>query len=257
MDIAVIGGTGIDEIMEVNSMSTLTTRFGQAQIIYGRLNGIDLLFVPRHGSDHSVPPSMIDYRAQIAAIRKLGVTRVIGICAVGSLKKNLPPGSFAILGDFIDLTRKRVDTFFDDPEGPVVHTDFTLPYCPEMSEALSMACGQAGVEFVSGAVYAGVEGPRYESPAEIRLYASWGAHVIGMTNIPEVILAKEAGLCYGAMGVVTNMASGISPTPLSHDEVREAMTSASKKLADVLRIALENIPVERACTCASNKALVF
>ncbi|MEN6358054.1 MAG: MTAP family purine nucleoside phosphorylase [Armatimonadota bacterium] len=257
MNIAIIGGTGIDEIIDIDSISTLTTRFGEAQIIDGRLDDIRLLFVPRHGSSHNISPSRINYRAQIAAIKKLGVQRVIGICAVGSVRKDMPPGSFAVLGDFIDLTKKRIDTFFDDPEGPVVHTDFSHPYCPEISSTLSSACGEAGVAFVPDAVYAGVEGPRYESPAEIRLYASWGAHVIGMTNIPEVVLAKEAGLCYGAIGVITNMASGISPTPLSHDEVREAIASTSKSLADVLRDAIRTLPKTRGCTCASNSALVI
>lgn len=257
MDIAVIGGTGIDEIVDIQATSTITTRFGESQTVEAKLGDIEFMFVPRHGSSHNLSPSMINYRAQIAALKKLGVKRVIGICAVGSLTTDLKPGSFAILGDFIDLTKRRVGTFFDDPGGPVVHTDFTDPYCPEVTKALIMACRDAGVVYGSDAVYAGVEGPRYESPAEIRLYGSWGAQVIGMTNVPEVMLAREAGLCYGAVGVVTNMASGISPTPLSHDEVRRAMASTSRGLANVLRLAISNMPKTRKCTCASNNALVL
>lgn len=257
MRLAVIGGTGIDEMdcFTGGSPANVLTRFGSTDIVEGRMNGQEIVFLPRHGLRHSVPPSRIDYRAQIAALRKLEVDAVIGVCTVGSLKADLHPGSFAVLSDFIDLTKRRVDTFFDSENGPVVHTDLTQPYCPLVSDALRRACADAGATFEADAVYVGVEGPRYETPAEIRLYASWGGHVIGMTNLPEAILAREAGLCYGALAVVTNLASGLSPTRLNHEEVRSAMASSSERLKTILTRALGGISDTRECGCRDNNRL--
>ena len=257
VDIAVIGGTGIDEAAELGRVSTVDTRFGTAEVVDATLHGTAFLFVPRHGIDHSMPPSAINYRAQIAALKSLGMRRVIGLCAVGSINPDLMPGSFVVLSDFIDQTKRRADTFFDEPGRGVCHTDFTWPYCPEISSALSAACEKSDVDYYDKAVYVGVEGPRYETLTEVKLYGSWGGDVIGMTNVPEVILAREAGLCYGALGVVTNQAAGLSPTPLSHEEVRAMVSRSSQKLALVLRHALELIPETAKCTCQSNVGLVL
>ena len=259
MDVAIIGGTGVDEMADFTSGRSVRvcTRFGAAQVIEGEVGGREVLFLPRHGPGHRVPPRHIDYRAQIAALKKSGVHRVIAVCAVGSLNKEIGCGSFAILADFIDLTRHRADTYFDEPDGPVVHTDFTDPYCPEISTALVEACSGEQVPYKPGAVYVGVEGPRYETPAEIRLYTSWGGHVIGMTGVPEAALAREAGLCYGAVAVVTNLAAGISPTPLTHEHVRLAMASAGDRIRSVLAGAVKGIPTTRECSCGSNTSLVL
>lgn len=259
MRVAIIGGTGIDEMACFASgrAESVTTRFGLADVIGAVVDGREVLFLPRHGREHSVAPSRINYRAQIAALRKLAVDAVIGVCAVGSLTPDLPAGSFAVLSDFIDLTKRRADTFFDEEGGPVAHTDFTQPYCPLVSGELARACVGAGVTFEPQGIYIGVEGPRYETPAEIRLYASWGGHVIGMTNLPEVVLAREAGLCYGALAVVTNLASGLSPTRLNHDEVRSAMALASRKLQHILMDAISAIPETRACGCSDNDRLAI
>ncbi len=258
MSLAVIGGTGIDEIEEFNAgrIISVHTRFGDVQIIES-LAHQGAYFLPRHGLDHSVPPAQINYRAQMAALKTLGVNCVIGVCAVGSLNPKINSGSLVILGDFIDLTKHRAYTFFDDERGPVVHTDFTEPYCPEISRALEKACADVGVNFSSRAVYVGVDGPRYESPSEVRLYASWGGDVIGMTNLPEVTLAREAGLCYGAVGVATNLAAGLGDFPLGHDDVRAAMASSTKDLQAVIIAAMAYIPSERSCNCGSNNALVL
>jgi 5'-methylthioadenosine phosphorylase len=256
-NIAVIGGTGIDEVVGLGEVTTVDTRFGKADVVEAALNDASFLFVPRHGIDHATPPSLINYRAQIAALKSIGIRRVIGLCAVGSIRRDLMPGSFVVMSDFIDLTKKRTDTFFDEPERGVVHTDFTQPYCPEISMALIEACKKCDVDHFENAVYVGVEGPRYETPTEIRLYGSWGGDVIGMTNVPEVILAREAGLCYGALGVVTNQASGLSPTPLSHEEVRAVVASSSQKLADIMKQTLDMIPKTAQCACQTNTGLIL
>lgn len=258
MRIAIIGGTGVDEMdcWAAGVRTRVTTRFGSADIVEARLAERDLIFLPRHGLEHSTPPAQINYRAQMAALRKIGADAVIGVCAVGSLRTDLLPGSFAVLSDFIDLTKRRQDTFFDNEQGPVVHTDFTHPYCPAISETLVQSCEQIGASCEPHAVYVGVEGPRYETPAEIRLYASWGGDVIGMTNLPEAVLAREAGLCYGAIAVVTNPAAGLSPTPLDHTEVRSAMALASEKLKELLTRAVAAVPEKRHCSCGDNDSLI-
>lgn len=254
MRIGLIGGTGIDEMnsFACGQTAVITTKWGSAQIMQSRIVDREVVFVPRHGADHQTPPSRINYRAQIAALKKLDVNAVISVCAVGSLQADILPGSFAVLADFIDLTKRREDTFFDSDTGPVVHTDFTQPYCPSVSHSITQACIDVGAKFEATATYVGVEGPRYESPTEIRLYASWGGDVIGMTNLPEVVLAREAGLCYGAIAVITNLACGISPTPLNHVEVRKAMTEASEKLHDVIHLAIAGLPDARGCDCSRN-----
>lgn len=259
MCIAIIGGTGVDEMscFAGGKITTISTRYGDVDTIDGALNGKSIIFLPRHGLEHATSPGRINYRAQIAALKKVGVDRVIGVCAVGSLKPELHCGSFAVLSDFIDLTKKRVDTFFDDPEGPVVHTDFTDPYCPSISRALIMACREQKVPFEPHATYVGVEGPRYESPAEIKLYSSWGAHVVGMTNLPEVVLAREAGLCYGALAVITNLAAGISPTRLAHEEVKSAMASAGADLQNIVQRSIQAIADIVECDCRSNNSLIL
>ncbi len=259
MTVGVIGGTGIDEIADFVSGKPVVvrTRFGEAQLVEGRLGRCDMLFLPRHGPGHALPPRHINYRAHIAALKKSGAQRVFAVCAVGSLSRDIEPGSLAILADFIDLARHRPDTFFDDPHGPVVHTDFTQPYCPEISAALASACSQHDVSHEPTAVYVGVDGPRYETPAEIRLFSSWGGHVIGMTGLPEATLAREAGLCYGAVAVVANLAAGISPTPLTPAEIRGAVVAAGDRVRAVLETAADTIPETRRCACPTNTSLVL
>lgn len=257
MSLAIIGGTGLDEMPEFldGPVETVSTRFGEAQVVISKTHGKDMIFLPRHGLGHATLPSNINYRAQIAALKKIGVTRVIGVCAVGSLRKDISGGTLVVVDDFIDLTKRRVVSFFDEPGEPVVHTDFTKPYCPEISSTLVDACKSAGCECISGGVYIGVDGPRYETPAEIRTYASWGGDVIGMTNVPEAVLAREAGLCYGAICVATNSATGLGEKPLCHDEVRAVMASTKLLMQDVLKIALSSIPAERKCSCSLNTML--
>ena len=258
MLIALIAGTGIDEMPYFRSAEStrVQTRFGEADVIHSSVNGHRVLLLARHGRRHSIPPDKINVKAQIAALKKCGADRVIGVCAVGSLKAGLGPGSFAVTADFIDFTKRGQHTFFDEPGAPVAHTDFANPYCPEIREALSLACADCGLAAEADVVYIGVDGPRYETPAEIRLFESWGAHVVGMTNVAEAVLAREAGLCYARLAIVTNLASAISPTPLSHDEVRLAMMSCSEKLDAVLMRAIERMPSEARCGCRANTALV-
>jgi 5'-methylthioadenosine phosphorylase len=257
MKLAIIGGTGTSELSALNNWTwnIINTAFGEAEYAQGSLNGIEACFIPRHGRGHSIPPHMVNYRSTIAAAWQLGVTDIIASAAVGSLRIDAPPGSFAVLSDFLDMTRQRQSTFYDRVGQPVVHTDFTHPYCPELSNAVSDSCSEIGVEPVTPAVYLCVDGPRYETPAEIRLFRSWGADVVGMTNVPEVVLAREAGICYAAVAVVTNYASGISPTPLSHPEVVERMREQDILLSKLFLMVADKLSEERACSCRTNREI--
>lgn len=232
------------------------TRFGSAQVVSCVLGGIPVLFLPRHGTQHSTPPHIIDYRAQIAGLKKLGVERIVGVCSVGSLVRGLEPGTFAILGDFIDFTKRRTDTFHD-ADGTLAHTDFSKPYCPSVSDALAEGCQEHSAAFRGSVVYVGVEGPRYETPSEVKLFASWGGHVVGMTNVPEVVLAREAGMCYGALAVVTNLAAGLEDGPMSHDEVRAGMAEQQHLLQAVVGSAARKLTRLPACTCCAGPPLEF
>ncbi len=255
---AFIGGTGIDELSEFSSGKRfeVSTRFGRVELVESVFGNSNVFFLPRHGFGHCVPPSLINYRAQIAGLKKIGVTRIISLSAVGSLTPELKAGSFAVLGDFIDMTKQRQATFFDEPGSPVVHTDFSQPYCPELTGALVEACRTQGVHFIEKAVYVAVEGPRYETPAEVRLFASWGAHVVGMTNVPEVVLAREAGICFAGLAIVANLASGLTECRLAHDEVRGVVAASGKTVAAVLKEAIVLIPTQAKCSCGENAALV-
>jgi len=251
VDLAIIGGTGLDEMPALagSGIERIETRFGAAETLRARIGGRDVAFVPRHGPGHNVAPHLVNYRAQIAAMKSLGVRRVIGVCAVGSLIEDIAAGSFVVIRDFIDLTRRRVMSFHEESAGPVIHTDFSEPYCPEVSLALLAACSEAGAKCVDGAVYIGVDGPRYETPAEIRAFGLWGGTVVGMTNVPEVILAREAALCYGALGVVTNAAARIGGRPLAHEDVRAAMTEASKLLLEIIEHTVCGLSPDGSCRC--------
>lgn len=249
--LAVIGGTGLDEMPELASgqLMDVTTHYGVSQVLRCAIEGQRFLFVLRHGLGHTTPPHAINYRAETAGLKDLGVEKVIGLCSVGSLTEELQPGAFAVLGDFIDLTRRGPVTFFDERE--VVHTDFSRPYCPQVSEVLAQACRAEGVPHREHVVYVGVDGPRYETPAEVRLYASWGGQVVGMTNVPEAILAREAGICYGALAVVTNLAAGLSEGPLRHDDVRQAALTLRQPLMRLLAHSLRALESLPPCECCS------
>lgn len=253
--IAVIGGTGLDEIAAPNSTEALTvrTRFGRAVLVPCTVSGIRYWFLPRHGPNHDTPPHAINYRAQIAALKTVGVKRILAVCCVGSLVREIPPGSLVGLTDFIDFTRGRLDTFCE-ANSRVWHTDFTHPYCVHLTQALLDSCSELGIG-CTPAVYVGVSGPRYETPAEVRLYSSWGGHVVGMTNVPEAILAREAGLCYAALGVVTNYAAGLSAGTQSHADVRKSFSIQSKTVIQVISLMLGRMAASEQCSCHQQSCL--
>ncbi len=204
--VGVIGGSGLYDIEGLTSARSIRVRtpFGAPSdaITVGSLEGIRVAFLSRHGRGHVLNPSEINYRANIFALKSLGVSHVISVSAVGSMKESIQPGDVAVPDQFIDLTKRRVSTFFDD--GIVAHVAFGEPICAELRQALLTAGENVGANLHRGGTYLCMEGPQFSTKAESRLYRQWGVDVIGMTNMPEAKLAREAELCYATLALVTD-----------------------------------------------------
>ena len=231
--IAIIGGTGFGEALVAGTPETVETAHGVASLTRADLGGgRELLFLARHGAGHRLPPHRINHRANIAALRDLGADAVFATAAAGSLRSEIMPGDLVVLDDFLDLTKGEVVTFFGEP-GDVRHTDFVHPYDPALRAALLAAVDPALSPSVHPrGTYLCVSGPRYETPAEVRLFASWGAHVVGMTGAPEAILCREAGLPYVGVALATNYGTGLlTDAPLSHADVEAQMSARRDALA--------------------------
>lgn len=237
--IGIIAGTGFYALdaLEDARAEVVETAYGAAAVTRGRWHGLPVVFLTRHGTGHSVPPHMINYRANIRALADLGVRDVFAVTVTGGIDPSLPPGALVCPDDFLDFTRARVGTFFDGttPEG-VVHTDVTHPYHRELRAEILAAAARRGTAVRDGGAYACFEGPRFESPAEVRLAALAGGVVAGMTGVPEVTLAAELGLRYAALSLVVNPAAGVGAPDeiISHEEIGELITQIGKVVVDVL-----------------------
>ncbi|MCM0043661.1 MAG: S-methyl-5'-thioadenosine phosphorylase [Burkholderiaceae bacterium] len=204
--IGIIGGSGIYDIdgLEDRQWVKASSSFGEPSddILTGTLLGQPMAFLPRHGRGHKIPPSEVNYRANIDAFKRMGVTDLISLSAVGSLKETLAPGRFVIVDQFIDRTFAREKSFFG--RGLVAHVSMAHPVCSRLGDRLQQAAAVAGIDAVRGGTYLAMEGPQFSSLAESNLYRQWGCDVIGMTNMPEAKLAREAELCYASVAMVTD-----------------------------------------------------
>ncbi len=204
--IGVIGGSGVYDIdgLEDVRWEAVESPFGKPsdELMFGRLAGTDLAFLPRHGRGHPLSPSDINFRANIDALKRVGATDVISVSAVGSFREELAPGTFVIVDQFIDRTFERRQTFFG--KGMVAHVSLARPVCARLGDRLEAAAGSLGIPTARGGAYLAMEGPQFSSLAESELYRSWGCSVIGMTNMPEARLAREAELCYATVAMVTD-----------------------------------------------------
>lgn len=204
--IGVIGGSGIYEIDNLvnKKWTSVSTPFGDPsdQLLVGDLDQQKIIFLPRHGRGHKIPPSEINYRANIFALKSLGATDILSVSAVGSLKEELSPGTFVIVDQFIDRTFARKKTFFES--GLVAHVSMAHPVCNRLGNHLEEAASSAGLNAVRGGTYLVMEGPQFSTLAESEMYRSWNCDVIGMTNMPEAKLAREAEMCYASVAMVTD-----------------------------------------------------
>jgi len=250
---AIIGGTGVydPDFLEDVKEFVQDTRYGRVIGSTGKYKGIKVAFIPRHGVDHSVPPHMINYRANIMALKNMGVENILATAAVGSLHFDFKPGQYILADQFLDFTRGRKHTFYEGGENGVVHCDMTEPYCTELRQALMKAGEERDIKLENGAVYVCTEGPRFETRAEISMFKQLGGHLVGMTGVPEVCLARELEMCYASVCVVTNFAAGISPGILSHDEVVEMMAEKIQELRSLIMSSLKYIPEKKKCECTT------
>jgi 5'-methylthioadenosine phosphorylase len=204
--LAIIGGSGLYDLPGLTETRwvSVDTPWGAPsdQVFLGRLGDAELAFLPRHGRGHRIPPSEVNYRANIAALKSLGATDVLSLSAVGGLRADLPPGTFVVVDQFIDRTFARDKSFFGT--GLVAHVSMAQPVCPRLGDHVQAALAQQAVPHVRGGTYLAMEGPQFSTLAESQLYRSWNASVIGMTNMPEAKLAREAELCYCSVSMVTD-----------------------------------------------------
>ncbi|MBK5936844.1 MAG: S-methyl-5'-thioinosine phosphorylase [Halorhodospira halophila] len=226
MSVGIIGGTGLTSLegLEITRREVVRTPFGEpsAPLIHGTFRGHDVTFLARHGHSHNIPPHQVNYRANIWALRHVGVDRVIAVAAVGGLGEEYAPRRVAIPDQIIDYTHSRIATFYHQDLDHVTHIDFTYPYDGTVREWLLGAAREAGVDAIDGGTYGATQGPRLETAAEIRRMRRDGCDLVGMTGMPEAALAREAELRYAHCAVVANWAAGMGDgAELSMDEIRD------------------------------------
>src|SRR5579872_6567422 len=252
--IGIIGGSGLYSMpgFEAQEEVLLDSPWGRPSDDYlvGRLAGKDVAFLSRHGRGHRISPSELNFRANIYGFKSLGVERIISLSAVGSLKQEHPPLKFVIPDQFFDRTRGRASTFFG--EGLVAHISFAHPICPQLSEVLSKACVQTGVDVARGGTYLCMEGPAFSTLAESNVYRSWGMDVIGMTNLQEAKLAREAELCYTTIAMVTDYDCWHPDhDAVTVNDIIANLTQNAANAAKLVAEAVRSMP-ERECKCGSS-----
>jgi 5'-deoxy-5'-methylthioadenosine phosphorylase len=239
--VAVIGGTGMNQWpdLSIQRVQPVATGYGEpsAPLTYGRLHGTEVIFLPRHGDGHRIPPHRINYRANIRALKDAGVRRVVAIAAVGGIARSMRPAAVAVPDDVIDYTWGRAHSFSDGDREPLRHVDFSEPYAPALRRALLAGAKRAGVKLVDGGVMGVTQGPRLESPAEIARMRRDGCTMVGMTGMPEAALAAELELEYAALAVSVNWAAGLGSGDI-HGEIERSVAEGMRKVRAVLARAL-------------------
>ena len=250
--IAIIGGTGIynTEIISNNQTLDLETPYGKTSdsLTIGEFNGKNIVFLPRHGKKHSVPPHKINFRANIWALKEIGVKRIIAPCAVGSLRENMEPGHIAIPDQFIDRTKDRESTFYD--QGTVAHISTADPFCPELRNLAISAGKKLDYDIHEKATQVCIEGPRFSTRAESNMFRNWGADTINMTLFPECVLARESQICYIAIATITDY-DVWAETAVSHHEVLKTLEKNVEKTNNIIQKIIPQINSDRKCLCAN------
>jgi 5'-methylthioadenosine phosphorylase len=248
-DVAVIGGSGLYALLDGARTHVVDTPFGQTSdgITVAEVDGRRVAFLPRHGRDHRFPPHRIPYRANIWALRAIGVRQILAPCAVGGLRGDQAPGEVVVPDQLVDRTSGRAQTFYDDG---AVHVNFADPYCPVGRATALDACARHGVLARDGGIVVVVEGPRFSTRAESRWYAEAGGTVINMTGHPEAVLARELGVCYATIALITDLDAGVEGDHgVTQEGVFRVFAENTERLRGVLLDALTRLPTERECPC--------
>ncbi|HEX2039771.1 MAG TPA: S-methyl-5'-thioadenosine phosphorylase [Acidimicrobiales bacterium] len=254
-EIGVFGGSGFYSFLEDVTHVPVHTPYGtpSAAVAVGQVEGRTVAFLPRHGVHHELPPHRVNYRANVWAMRELGVRRLIGPCAAGSLQPGIAPGDFVLVDQLVDRTNGRCDTFFDG--GVVGHVSFADPYCPDLRGELSKVVREQGVTCHDGGTVVVVQGPRFSTRAESQWYRSAGWEVINMTQYPEAYLARELGMCYAGLALITDYDTGLEGVegihPVTMEVVFEVLRQNVDRTRAVLQAVIPRLSSESACDCAT------
>ena len=253
--VGVIGGSGLYQMNELTNVEEVRvdTPFGEPSdaFIIGKLSGIDIAFLARHGRGHRILPTEINYRANIYGFKKLGVESLLSVSAVGSMKESIAPLDIVIPDQFFDQTKRRISTFFGS--GIVGHIGFANPVCSSLGKILESSCKAVGIKPHMGGTYICIEGPQFSSKAESRIYRQWGVDVIGMTNLPEAKLAREAEICYATMALVTDYDCWHETEEVvTIESVLAYLMKNVKSAREILKLAVKELPGRtRTCECAT------
>lgn len=246
--IAIIGGTGVynPELFELTKKVFPDTKYGKPsdEILIGEINGVEVAFLPRHGHNHQHPPTSVPYMANIEALKSLGVEMIISPCAVGSLREDYKPGDLIIVDQFIDFTKGRTYTFFNDR---TVHISLPDPFCPQMNAIFDKAAKEMGIPYHVGGTYLCIEGPRFSTRAESHMFKQF-ADIIGMTVVPECQLAREAGMCYCSLATITDYDAWKEET-VDIDMVLRTMKECLDKISAIIEKALPELDKIKKCDC--------
>ena len=254
-EIGVFGGSGFYSLLEQHRDIVVDTPYGAPsdQLALGTIAGRRVAFLPRHGHAHSLPPHMINYRANLWAMKSLGVQRIIGPCAAGSLQSDVKPGHFVVCDQLVDRTNGRKDTFYDGPE--TTHVSFAYPYCSQLRPLAVRIIQDAGIVCHDHGTVVTIQGPRFSTVAESRWYSSHGWEVINMTQYPEAYLARELEMCYVNISLITDYDVGLEGPPgiepVTHDSVIAVFNANNQKVKNVIFTLIEKMPEKRECACGS------
>lgn len=243
MPIAVIGGTGFYNLLEEAVPLMVTNEYGTVELMRGLYKNREIIFLPRHGKKHEFLAHQVNYRANMTALKELGITRILATCAVGSLNPDIQAGDMVLIDQFVDLTSNRPKSFNK------YSVDMNEPYCPELRSYYLQAATELGISLRDNGTYLCSNGPRYETRAEIKLFRQWGMDVIGMTNATEAVIARELGFCYAVVTIATNIAPGISNAPPDLATHKQVVQENRPKLSQLLLKAITLVPEERSCQC--------
>lgn len=241
-ELGIIGGTGLTSLkdLEIVKREVSHTPYGEpsAPLIYGSLCGTEVVFLPRHGAGHTIPPHKVNYRANLWALKNSGVSRLIAVNAVGGIRADMYPGRLVFPDQIIDYTWSRVNTYFEEGLSQVTHIDFTYPYCEELRQILIASASRAGLDAVDGGTYGATQGPRLETAAEIARLERDGCDLVGMTGMPEAALARELELCYASCCVVANWAAGCSEGEITMEEIEHNLKDGMDRVRSLLEQVL-------------------